>query len=314
MKKFDSKETIAAIIPVDEMIIDKTYQGHLNDALTERIAHRWDNSSAGAVILNLREDDTYAVLDGQHRVTAARKAGVKELAALVFIGKSHEEEARLYVELNTKHNVTPLDRFRAKLTAGTKREKEILLAAQELGLKIESNPGPTSIRGVVALTRMYDNFGLSHIKMVLGTLQATFGSYEEVATYAEEAILGMSGFIARYPNADLKKFIEKVRKHSPTTVRGMAKARVDLGQSAWIGWGRTVTSIYNKGLHGAAVLNPDLWNKAKFSPKGREKQSQQMKKLMTSPKGQQLKKYQFQKGVKPKEQPSILAAAAKGAK
>jgi len=267
-------KTIAARVPVGEMLIDK-YQGGVNQNIVDKIAAKWDDSAAGCVILNLRKNGEYAVLDGQHRVLAAQKIGVAELSALVFIDKTYEEEARLFVQLNTKHNVSTFDRFKANLIGGNTREKTISHTVKELGLLIshDNSHNPKAIRSVNSLYKLYDNFGLSHLKLVLGTLQAAFEGYDDNAAYSAEAIGGMSQFFHRYPEAVTKILIEKLKKYSPTTICGMSLQRRDRGQSSWVGWGRAITGIYNYGYATTSSkrLPMDRWDRVKYTPAGQKK-------------------------------------------
>lgn len=270
MKKSSTKETIAARIPVSEMVVDE-YQGHVNQRLVDKIAAEWDDAAAGAVILNMRDNDVYAVLDGQHRVLAAQKIFVTELNALVFVGKTREEEAKLFVQLNTKHNVRPLDKFKANLFSGSVREKNINRAVVELGLAVRDYKDPKCVRSVLCLTEMYDNHGLAHLKAVLGSLQAAFGHYSDTLAYSDPAIRSMSAFIYRYPEASIVRLIDKLKNYTPTTIHGMAIQRKDPGQSAWMGWGKVFTGIYNSGFKSSSskFLPMNRWDRLTYTPKGK---------------------------------------------
>lgn len=296
------QEAVQARIPVSEMVVDE-YQGHVNAGLVQRIAKAWDDAAAGAVILNMRDNDQYAVLDGQHRVLAAKKCGVQSLNALVFVGKSREDEARLFVQLNTKHNVRPMDRFRASLFSHSKREVEIAKIVEDLGLSIKEAPqDPTAIRAVVSLINVYDNFGPAHLRTALGILQSSFSAYKEVAAFSDAAIRAAAAFIHRYPEASIPKLINKLSAVSPNTIKGMAAAKKELGQAEWQGWGRTFTSLYNHGIRSNSphYLPTDRWDKIVYSPGGLSRRQAAPRKI------DHLKKYQFKKGTV--SQPQRLAA------
>ena len=285
------RETYAERLPVRDMVVDPTYQGHVNRPLVQKIAANWNDAAAGAVILNMREDNSYAVLDGQHRVLAAKKAGVKELNALVFVGKTHEEEATLFVQLNTKHNVRPIDRFRAALTAGSPREQEIAATVARCGLEIKDGPAPNAVRSVVALLDIYDNFGVGHLQTSISTLKSAWDSYSDPLAWSDMAVRGMSAFIYRYPMADLERLAAKLSGYAPNIVRGMAVAKAVHGESGWILWGKVFTGIYNAGFktNNKGYLNEALWDKNIYTPKGKRSQD----------KGRSidhLKRFQFKKG------------------
>lgn len=275
-KKFDTKEALVSKIPVGEMVVDPEYQGHVNKGLVDRIAKRWDDAAAGAVVLNWREDNTYAVLDGQHRVLAAQRAGVTDLNALVFVGKTKKEEATLFVQLNTKHNVLSIDRFRANLAGGGVSEKNIVQALREVGLDIGLNgprPDGTKIQCVNTLSSIYTNHGLAHFKIVAGILTSAFHGYpDRYKAYAGNMWEAVSQFVYRYPEADISRLIQKLKEKSPTVIGGMADAATGPGQSAWMGFGKVITGLYNVGYRTTygGYLPPERWLKKFYTPAGKE--------------------------------------------
>lgn len=283
---FDSKETVPGKISLSEMIID-SYQGHVNNSLVEKMAAKWDESAAGAVILNMREDNTYAVLDGQHRVLAAKKVGVTELNALVFIGKSREEEAKLFVQLNTKHNVSALDRFRANLVAGGHREKNIRAAVREVGLDIaftrggNAKTGPDGVTCVAAMINIYDKFGLPLLKTTLGALTSAFSAYpDRRKAYSQPAMIGTAQFIYRYPQANIPRLIEKMRTKSPTVLTAMGETKIDAHSDLWVGWGKMLVDLYNSGLKAKDSLPRGPMERKTFSPKAIENVTERARRVV----------------------------------
>lgn len=273
--RFDPKETIAARIPIGEMVIDPTYQGHVNQALVDRIAKAWNESAAGAIILNLRDSGEYAVLDGQHRVRAAALAGAGELPALVFIGKSLEEEASLFVQLNTKHNVRPMDRFRANLKAGGVAEKNVRRALQELGLDVAlSGPGDDKLQCAGALLKVYSTYGLTQFKVIAGILQAAFSAYPDRARgYRADAWLGLAQFLTRFPQADTSRVIDLLKSKGPTVMAGLALSKREDGEDAGSTWGKALHGIYNQGYNKNARGRLDDWKYRAYSETGKKKAS-----------------------------------------
>jgi hypothetical protein len=275
VRKFDTKETIAARVPLNEMVVEE-YQGHVNQSLVEKIAKNWSDPAAGAVILNLREDNTYAVLDGQHRVLAARKVGQTELNALVFVGKTIEEEARLFVQLNTKHNVSSRDRFKANLFAGRTQEKNIRLILREVGLDV-GVAGPSRDGRVMqcpsVLLEVYEAFGPAHLKTVAGILTAAYDQYDDRAKgYCGPSWMAVSQMLFRYAKEiNTQRLIQKLKEKSPTVLQGMADMNTAPGQSMWLGWGKTITGMYNHGFRSSysGYLPPMRWDQRRYTPAGK---------------------------------------------
>lgn len=267
---FDSKDTVAARVPLSEMVVDE-YQGHVNQALVDKIAERWDDSAAGAIILNFREDYTYAVLDGQHRVLAAKKRGEPtELNALVFVGKSKEEEARLFVMLNTKHNVRTMDRFRANLVAGCTAEKNIVRSLREVGLDVAlSGPKIDHLQCPGYLTKIYNDFGPTAFKTAVGIITSAFSKHEDrMKAYSGPAIYGLAQVLFRFPEINIQRLINKLAERAPTTLTGMAALRRDPKQEEWVGWAKVMVGLYNSGFKSnfSSYLPIDRLDKKKYTP------------------------------------------------
>lgn len=287
------KETIDAVVPIGQMVIDETYQRHVNDAFVRKLAAKWHPDSAGSIILNLRDDGQYAVLDGQHRVRAAALAGQIELPAHCFIGKSREEEARLFVELNTKINVQSMDRFRANLKAGNIPEKNIRRALQEVGLDIQlAGRSPNRVRCTTALLSIYNDDGLPMLKTIAGVLTSAFSSYSDDAkwaAYSAEAWGGMSAFLRRYPGVDVQRLILRLSMTGPSALLGMANQLKRRGSNTAMGWGMAVTKVYNHQLRGAGRLDETLWEKKVFGAGSLQRvKDTGRRNLQQIPKGKQL--------------------------
>jgi hypothetical protein len=298
-------ETVAAKVPTAEMVIG-TYQGHVNKKLVEKIAAEWDESAAGAIILNMREDETYAILDGQHRFLAAKKRGIKDLNALVFIGKTEEEEARLFVQLNTKHNVLPFDRFCANLQSGQSREVAVNNIVTGIGLTIKNDPtNSKAVRSVATLLKLFDDYGAAHLMKTMQVLHESFDAYNDAMAWSDSSMRGMAALLYRYPDVNMTRLIAQLQKHSPRTLQGRAMLKMGPGRG-WIGWGEVFTEIYNNGLRGDSKLPMSRWEKAVYTPKGREE-----RKLRGKKDTEHLKPYQFKPGVRQSEQLSRAAKATK---
>ncbi len=112
------------------------------------------------------------VVDGQHRLTAIRKRlhdkqpAPTRLLCIVHHNMSQQDEAALFVLLNTNKALTGSSRFRANLLYGHRPEKTIEEAAKAEGFVLDfRSPGKPSandcddraIRGLHILLRCYNN-------------------------------------------------------------------------------------------------------------------------------------------------------------
>lgn len=96
-----------ATIPLSEIEIDTSYQRKLRNKV-HKMAREWDYALCDVILVSYRDDKFY-VIDGQHRVEAARKRGVKFLPCQIVEFLTREEEARRFLALNT--NTTKLSSY-----------------------------------------------------------------------------------------------------------------------------------------------------------------------------------------------------------
>lgn len=98
--------------------IHAAYQRHSNDERITAIASKWSWVACGAIIVGKRGGE-YWVIDGQHRVLAAkRRSDIKTLPCLVFKTDSVAQEAQGFLEANTgRKPVMTIEKYRAGLAA-----------------------------------------------------------------------------------------------------------------------------------------------------------------------------------------------------
>jgi hypothetical protein len=120
--------------------IHPDYQRSANAKKILQIASEWSWVSCGAIIVGERAGD-YWVIDGQHRVLAARKrSDIEKLPCLVFKTSGVVQEARGFLAVNTGRGaVSAFDRFKALVTSGD--DSAIAVEALFSQLKVNMTPG-----------------------------------------------------------------------------------------------------------------------------------------------------------------------------
>ena len=106
------------MIPVKDLKVDSEYQRGITGNRVDRIKENWSWVAAGVITVALRGPGAgdYFVIDGQHRVAAAERAGISELPCLVFESVSHIDEAQGFLDANTSRKaMSVVDRYRALL-------------------------------------------------------------------------------------------------------------------------------------------------------------------------------------------------------
>lgn len=120
-------------LPIDRLHVDETYQRSIESGpaqlLIKRIAKGWDWRLFQPLSVARRQDGGLYVIDGQHRLAAARlRPDLPHLPCVIgnFVGI--EEEASAFATMNRQRRVmTKLETYRAEIAAG---EPQVLLAAR----------------------------------------------------------------------------------------------------------------------------------------------------------------------------------------
>lgn len=105
------------IVKLDDLHVDESYQRAIKMNLVQTIYNEWRDEACGIILVSRREDGSLWVVDGQHRVAAAKLLEMETLPARIVEGHSAAEEALLRIQTNRKRNETPAERFKAQLIA-----------------------------------------------------------------------------------------------------------------------------------------------------------------------------------------------------
>lgn len=104
----------------DRLLIDDSYQRHQAEAKILAIARRWSWVACGSLIVALRPCGGLYVMDGGHRLLAARRRDdIRELPCMIYAAESLPVEARGFLDTNTLRRPVPAtDKFKALVMAG----------------------------------------------------------------------------------------------------------------------------------------------------------------------------------------------------
>lgn len=135
-------------VPIGELLVDDSYQRAIDtlasSKLIERIARGWDWDVFDVLKVSRRPDDLLFVIDGQHRLAAARLRGdIQQLPCVLKRCAGPTEEARLFIESNRgRKAMSRLDDFRAAVGAGNDEAALIERLAAKAGLTIARRASP----------------------------------------------------------------------------------------------------------------------------------------------------------------------------
>ncbi len=155
----------------EELRIDPAYQrdvsGGQSQALIRRLAQHWNWDLCQPLVVARRSDfiDRLFVIDGQHRLEAARLRGdIAQLPCVIVACASTADEAASFVHLNQQRRaLSSLDLFRAAVASGDSEACAITAALDAAGLSLAATtnsnfwkPGQiTNIGGIQASWRRH---------------------------------------------------------------------------------------------------------------------------------------------------------------
>jgi len=114
----------------EKIKIDDSYQRDLNDGKVKILRANWSHIACGALSVVRREDGSFYVVEGQHRLAAAlARADISQMPCMVFELDSIKDEAKAFLAANKNRKpLTSIDAFKASVKSGD----QIAVEAQRL--------------------------------------------------------------------------------------------------------------------------------------------------------------------------------------
>ena len=127
-----------AWINKNELMIDENYQRTQSREKVKNIAKNWSWISCGVLIVVRRKNGKHYVVEGGHRLGAAKmRSDIDAVPCLVFGGKEVKDEAIAFLDTNRcRKMVTVFESFRALLEAGDKHALEIKGMVDKAGYRL----------------------------------------------------------------------------------------------------------------------------------------------------------------------------------
>lgn len=215
-------------IPVSKLVIDMSYQREFAETLVTRIVSHFDLNKFEPPTVNLRPDKTCAVVDGGHRVEAARRIGTTTLTCRV-VHIDPDEEPGLFIDLNRHRRwVTPVQTFKAEVQNGNPSSIEIQRCLEERGLRVSSNRSPQTVSCTGTLHAIYARRGTVGLSRVLDT--ALVWADDEPRRFAGQLLQGLDLFLHETQrNCD----DAKLRQRLASTSTGLILSRASARWHAW---------------------------------------------------------------------------------
>lgn len=149
-------------------------------ALIVKMARHWDWRLCMPLMVSQRGESLY-VIDGQHRLRAARMRGdIAHLPCCVVRFETPAEEAQMFVQANKNRKaLTAIDLFRAAVAAGSEAESEAYDLITSAGLKVANHTNSASLAEgtltiVNGVTRAINRYGKAVAGAALNVMGEAF--------------------------------------------------------------------------------------------------------------------------------------------
>ena len=173
------QEPKLAFLPIASLVIDASYQREITKqgrANVRRIAERFNWSMFGTVIVAAVSGGRYAIVDGQHRVTAAAICGIDKVPCQIIAARPGEQAAAFRAINGNVTKLHALQLFHAAVAAGDAQACAVAAVCAAAGVQIVRSPtqssvmkpGQTMVAGTIG--KAIERFGRNHVVASLRAL------------------------------------------------------------------------------------------------------------------------------------------------
>lgn len=177
-----SKQTFRKNVPLGKMhVLGRHAQREkLNESRVNYLLSNFNLDRLGFPVLNERQDGTFYILDGQHRIEALKRwlgAGndKQQIECEVFKGLKEREESEMFLALNDTLNVGVFDKFKASVNANLPDQVHIQKIVEGAHLCISRDEVPGAIKAVGALQKVYKRSDGDTLARSLRLIRDAFG-------------------------------------------------------------------------------------------------------------------------------------------
>jgi uncharacterized protein DUF6551 len=244
-------------IKVSDLLVDPRVQ---RDALQVKkvdvIVRDFNPNALGVIHVSRRADRGEYIIDGWHRKEAVQRItdGAGSVVCHVYTGLTIAEEALMFLALNFKTNVTPLEKHKVRVSADDEQALRIEANVSKYGWKISPTPGNGNVNAIqklYALDNLSQKLGMDPdlISLTFLTINRAWGTEK----HAAQAVIleGVGRLWAEHGDRiNFDHLIQRLRQYrgGPTTLHAEAAQYASLtkGRVA-MAVAHLITEWYNHG-------------------------------------------------------------------
>ena len=237
-------------VDVDLIKVDASYQREENETHVHSILKNFNWRYFQPVTLAHRPDDSFLVVDGQHRVAAAKMhPAITKIPALIFNSDGEaKDEAMTFVEINGKRKgITPIEKFHAKLAAGDVDALALKNSMDKLDCFVaeyKGHKGPNVTNAVVACTKAVKRCGAKNFEAAIRTLRQTWPN--ELDVLRSVLVTSLSELYRFNENMDEFHMSTELKKLGMAELFSLTRSLVKLGGGGIKSIAQVLVKTYNK--------------------------------------------------------------------
>lgn len=217
-------------LPTSKITSGLPYQRPVEEKVVDRLIAEWDDRLLDPLTISFR-DGRFNLIDGQHRIAAARKKnGGRDvmMPCMVFSGLTYEQEAELCYKLDkAKRRLSLAQSTNALMESGTNEEiNEIRRILQQEGFVWALNKRRAKAHEIAiteAVVHAYHDLGATLFARMLHLLEITW--HGDAGCLNATMFAGMSLFIKTYGSIlDDKAFAQRLSLFDPIEIVRRSKA------------------------------------------------------------------------------------------
>lgn len=244
---------------LDNLMVDPQVQRAVDQAwVTRKLNEGFQRNGLGTVTVSSRTDGTYHIIDGQHRVELCRQFGYGQpLNCLVYRGLSLSEEALMFLVLNNRRTVPPMDRFKVRVIQGDLAAVSINQALKDTEWRLQIAKSKGSFTAIAALEKVYTGYGRrpsANIGVVQAVMSVCAAAWDRDPNGARaEIITGLGLVLTRHGNrVNLDKLVtELAASGNPVALCGRARSLKEMtGGRVGDAMAAILITMLNKGKRG----------------------------------------------------------------
>lgn len=249
-------------VEIEKVQVDRSYQRDPSMVLVDKIAEEWNLIASELVLISDRGPRPEGsevggglfIVNGQHRLRAARKLGHKKIWARVIDLKAVEDPGAAEASFRLQTNVRLADRiherFRAQLRAGDEESHAIVRLLARFDAEI--NLTPTTESGINCITTIETIYRVDEGALLNDVLEIIRGAVTVVGGKNVNAgfVKGLAWFVEKHSmDCDRGRVIEKIHVMGVGGMERRARAmQSSFAGPLWLNYYRALVDLYNEKL------------------------------------------------------------------